>query len=104
MTKEKRLVLTWTKEQLDAYEDEHDFIKMCLDEAAKNIGYMAIMSPYEAVQWVGNELQENEENGTVQLYVKLNLYEAENPEYYERTKKVEDDEDGRNDSDECKSE
>ena len=50
MTKEKRLVLTWTKEQLDAYEDEHDFIKMCLDEAAKNIGYMAIMSPYEAVQ------------------------------------------------------
>lgn len=90
MKKEKRLVLTWTKEQLDSYKDEYDFVQMCLDAAAKNIGYLAIMNPYESVQWVGNDLVENEKNGTISLYVSLRIYSAENPEYAERTKKVEE--------------
>lgn len=89
---EKRLVLTWNKEQLDSYDDEYDFVQMCLDEAAKTIGYMAIMNPYESIQWVGNQLKESEENATIQLYVKLNIFPHDNPEYFERTKR-EDSED-----------
>ena len=42
---EKLLVLTWTKEQLDAYDDEHDFVKECLNEAAKVIGVVITSSP-----------------------------------------------------------
>ena len=95
---EKLLVLTWTKEQLDAYDDEHDFVKECLNEAAKVIGYYAIMNPYTSIQWIGNELKENKEAEWVRLYVKVKIFAADNPEYYERTKRVEDfDDDGSED-------
>lgn len=90
MEKRKRLVLTWTKEQLDSYDDEKDFIKECLDEAAKVIGYAAIMNPNLSIQWIGNCLQENEEAGTISLYVDLNEYMVRCEEkHYERNESSE---------------
>ena len=60
MEQRKTLVMTWTKEQMNQLEDVDQFMENCFNSAALRIGYMAIENPNQAIQWVGNALEENE--------------------------------------------
>lgn len=81
MEERKTLVMTWTKEQMDEFEDTNKFIENCLNHAALRIGYMAIQNPNESIQWTGNALEENKEAGTVSLFIKV-IVRDEDPEPY----------------------
>ena len=81
MEERKTLVMSWTKDQMDEFDDVNNFVETCLNTAALRIGYMTIQNPNQSFQWVGNSLKENEEAGTVSLYIKL-LIRDEDPTPY----------------------
>jgi len=76
MKEEKKLfVMTWTKEQV---EESEDFLQEALEMAAGRIGIYAITNPDESIQWIGNQLTENEKANTISLFVSvITRYEGE---------------------------
>ena len=86
MEERKTLVMSWTKEQMDEFEDVNKFVESCLNTAALRIGYMAIQNPNQSFQWVGNSLKENEEAGTVSMYIKLLVRDEDATAYIEGDK------------------
>lgn len=88
---------TWSAEQL---EKEEDILSVALHLSMERLGWECIRCPHETFQWVGTEMCENED-GSLSIFVKVTRNPKENPEYDERTKNQEVNEDDRRD--ECES-
>ena len=87
MTTTKLWAATFSKAQLDKPKEEFDVVEAAMEAAMARIGWECISCPHEAFQWIGNELEENDEGG-LNVYIKIVRENKENSEYDSRTKEV----------------
>ena len=75
---------TYTPEELNRDPEEFDLLEDIMQKAMGRIGWECVCDPRSTVQWIGNKLEE-QEDGSLNVYVEIDVEDKENPEYDERT-------------------